>query len=188
MVKFSYRKIALMTATKIGEGGCGTVFMGRVGDTPAAVKRLIKDTNRVEQEFLQEVERIDTIPHIHLVSLMGYCADGRKKILVYEYMVRDSLDTVLFRAEEHRSSQVWRSRFAITIQTARGLAYLHEDCKQRILHCDLKLENILLDSAYSAKVADFGLSRILSRGQTRTVTSAILGPLGTWPPSGRMIR
>jgi len=137
----------------------------------------------VEKEFLNEVDSIGLIHHMNLVSLLGYCAEAGQRFLVYEYMENGSLDAALFREEKAGSPVLeWRPRFANAIHTARGLAYLHDDCDQQIIHCDVKPENILLDATLSAKVADFGISRIMKRDQTRTVTMHVRGTRGYLAP------
>lgn len=191
MIRFSYREIQLMTANfafQIGKGGNGTVFRGQIGrdletSVTVAVKRLNKGlSSHVEKEFLNEVETLGLIHHVHLVPLLGYCTDAEHRVLVYEYVSRGSLDRVLFRDEKNSRAQTleWNSRFNIAIQTARGLAYLHEDCQKWIIHCDVKPENILLDSSYSVKVADFGLSRIRSRDQMTQASTKTMNIRGTF--------
>ena len=208
LVRLTYGEVVLITSNfeiRIGEGGFGTVFKGRIvgiGDgesgknvvTTVAVKRLNKElSSHVEKEFENEVEILGVIHHIHLVSLLGYCSEGEHRLLVYEYVENGSLDRILFREKKVELPILdWKPRFAIATAIARGLDYLHEDCKQRIIHCDVKPENILLDSTYSAKVADFGLSRIKNRDQTtqmRSKTKNIRGTLGYlapeyWRPEG----
>jgi serine/threonine protein kinase len=188
MIRLSYREIVFMTGnfgTMIGEGGFGTVFKGHIGnDVTVAVKRLNKElSRRVEKEFSNEVDSIGQIHHVHLVSLLGYCAEGNHRLLVYEYVERGSLDRALFRSEKRGTPVLeWRPRFSIAVQTARGLAYLHDDCNHQIIHCDVKPENILLDHLFNVKVADFGISRIMKRGQTRIVTMQISGTRGYLAP------
>lgn len=184
MIRFSYREIVLMTenfGTKIGEGGHGTVFKGHIGSFEVAVKRLNPMlSSQVEKEFANEVDCIGLIHHVHLVSLLGYCAEDNHRLLVYEYVKRGSLDRALFGVKSPVLE--WRDRYAIAIQVARGLAYLHDDCDQRIVHCDVKPENILLDENRAVKVADFGISRILKRDQTQTQTMHIRGTRGYLGP------
>lgn len=149
-----------------------------------AVKRLDKLSPR-DDAFVNEVNTIGCIHHINLVKLYGYCSSSTHKLLVYEFVANSSLDKLLFRRDAKSDSPIleWRTRFKIALQTARGLAYLHEDVRdQRIIHCDIKPENILLDSKMTAKVADFGLSRILNREQTRTMTKRIRGTTGYLAP------
>lgn len=168
------------------------MFKGQIGRDPTnvtvAVKRLNKRlSSHVEKEFLNEVETLGLIHHVHLVSLLGYCTDAHHRVLVYENVSRGSLDRILFRDEKNSRVPAleWNSRFDIAVQTARGLAYLHEDCQKWIIHCDVKPENILLDTSYYVKVADFGLSRIRSRDQmtqTCSKTMNIRGTLGYLAP------
>lgn len=202
LVRFTYNEILLVTRKfdmRIGEGGFGTVFKGQVAGSAksgvtVAVKRLNKElSSHVEKEFTNEVEILGVIHHVHLVSLLGYCSEGDHRLLVYEYLENGSLDRILFREKKLGFPVLeWKPRFAIALATARGLAYLHDDCKQRIIHCDVKPENILLDTMLCAKVADFGLSRMKNRDQTtqmRSKTSHIRGTLGYlapeyWRPEG----
>ena len=189
-IKFTFEEIQFITnnfSMEIGRGGFGTVFKGQMGyhknHTDVAVKRLDKLANSREQEFVNEVDIIGQIHHVHLVHLLGYCAEAEHRILVYEYVSEGSLDRVLFQGDIPTFPVLeWRSRFKIAIQTARALAYLHDDCSQRIIHCDVKPENILLDSAYCAKVADFGISRIMNREQTQTITMQVRGTRGYLAP------
>jgi serine/threonine protein kinase len=137
----------------------------------------------VEKEFSNEVDSIGQIHHVHLVSLLGYCAEANHRLLVYEYVKTGSLDRALFQSEKRGTLVLeWRPRFSIAVQTARGLAYLQDDCNQQIIHCDVKPENILLDHLFNVKVADFGISRIMKRGQTRIVTMQISGTRGYLAP------
>lgn len=189
VISFSYKDIRLATrnfTVEIGRGGYGSVFKGEVGGLAVvAVKRLDRMTPSRETEFVNEVNIVGTIHHINLVHLHGYCASGDQRLLVYEYMKNSSLDRLLFHSGEPGRGPLleWRSRFQIAIGTARGLAYLHDGVRdKRIIHCDIKPENILLDSLLSAKVADFGLLRILHREQTRTMTMHIRGTTGYLAP------
>lgn len=187
VIRFTYDEIELMTsnfAEEIGKGGSGSVFKGTIGaKVVVAVKRLEKISPE-ETEFVNEVDIIGRIHHVNLVDLHGYCSEGTHRVFVYEYMDRGSLDKVLFRAQKAKLPILeWRSRFKIALETAKGLAYLHEDVRgQRIIHCDIKPENILLNSMLSSKVADFGLARIMNKEQTRTMTMHIRGTCGYLAP------
>ena len=187
VIRFTYDEIELMTrnfAEQIGKGGSGSVFKGIIGaEVVVAVKRLEK-LSPEETEFVNEVDIIGRIHHANLVDLQGYCSEGAHRVLVYEFMDRGSLDNVLFRAQKAKLPILeWRSRFKIALETAKGLAYLHEDVRgQSIIHCDIKPENILLDSMLSSKVADFGLARIMNKEQTRTMTMHIRGTCGYLAP------
>ena len=189
IVRFTYNEIKLITqnfSEKIGKGGYGTVYKGEIRHNDANAIVAVKQLDKLDQgikTFITEVDVIGSIHHIHLIHLLGYCADAQHKVLVYEYMEKRSLDLSLFQVDKSMPVLEWRPRFNIAIQTARGLAYLHDGIRdQRIIHCDVKPENILINSAYSAKVADFGLSRILSREQSLTMTSHIRGTCGYLAP------
>ena len=117
----------------------------------AAIKRL-NEANQGEGEFLVEVSIIGRINHMNLIKMWGYCAEGKHRLLVYEYMEHGSLAKNL-----SIKTLNWEKRFKIAMGTTKGLAYLHEDCLEWILHCNVKSHNILLDSTCQLKVADFGL-------------------------------
>ena len=123
----------------------------------AAIKRL-NEANQGEGEFLAKVSIIGRINHMNLIEMWGYCAEGKHRLLVYEYMEHGSLAKNL-----SAKTLNWEKRFKIAMGTAKGQAYLHEDCLEWILHCDIKPHNILLNSTYQPKVADFGLSKLQNR-------------------------
>lgn len=172
LVMFRYRVLRNATnnfSEKLGEGGFGSVFKGTLqGSTAIAVKRL-NCPKQVDKQFLTEVRTIGKIQHINLVRLCGFCAEASKRFLVYEYMPNGSLESVLFK----NSSIVldWKARYHIAIGTARGLAYLHEECRECIIHCDIKPENILLDAEFVPKIADFGLAKLIRRDISRIITT-----------------
>ena len=110
-----------------------------------------------------------TIHHINLVRLQEFCLEGSNRFLVYEYMSNSSLESQLFRSNSKILD--WKTRCHIALGTARGLAYLHEKCRDCIIHCDIKPENILLDVEYNPKVSDFGLAKLLGRDFSRVLTT-----------------
>lgn len=183
--KFSYSE--LKEASKgfkeeIGRGGGGIVYKGVLSDKRVvAIKRLtLNEANQGEVEFLAEVTIIGRLNHMNLIEMLGYCAEGKHRLLVYEYMENGSL------AQNLCSSTTvldWKKRYNIALSTARGLAYLHEECLEWILHCDIKPQNILLDSNYEPKVADFGLSKLVSRNDiNKSSFSRIRGTRGYMAP------
>ncbi|TKY48072.1 G-type lectin S-receptor serine/threonine-protein kinase SD2-5 [Spatholobus suberectus] len=158
-------------STKIGEGGFGSVYLGVVEDgTQLAVKKL-EGVGQGAKEFKAEVSIIGSIHHVHLVKLKGFCAEGPHRLLVYEYMARGSLDKWIFKNSENSFLLNWDTRYNIALGTAKGLAYLHEECEVRIIHCDIKPQNVLLDDNFAAKVSDFGLAKLMSREQSHVFTT-----------------
>lgn len=153
---------------KLGEGGFGTVFEGKLGEVRVAVKRL-EGARQGKKEFLAEVETIGSIEHINLVRLIGFCAEKSQRLLVYEYMPRGSLDRWIYY--RHNNAPLdWCTRGRIILDIAKGLCYLHEECRRIIAHLDIKPQNILLDENFHAKVADFGLSKLIDRDQSKVMT------------------
>ncbi|KAF8118264.1 hypothetical protein N665_0005s0032 [Sinapis alba] len=174
---FNYRELQNATknfSEKLGGGGFGSVFKGGLQDSSdIAVKRL-EGISQGEKQFRTEVVTIGTIQHMNLVRLRGFCSEGNKKLLVYDYMPNGSLDSHLFTnqsAEEKTVVLGWKMRYQIALGTARGLAYLHDECRDCIIHCDIKPENILLDSEFGPKVADFGLAKLVGRDFSRVLTT-----------------
>ncbi|KAL3717281.1 hypothetical protein ACJRO7_008801 [Eucalyptus globulus] len=171
--RFVYDDLKTITeefGKKLGEGGFGSVFEGTLRDgTKVAVKRLY-GFGQVKKSFLAEVETIGSIHHMNLVRLVGFCAKKTHRLLIYEYMSNGSLDRWIF----HKSNECvlnWQQRKKIILDIAKGLNYLHEDCRQKIVHLDIKPQNILLDGNFNAKVADFGLSKLIDKDQSQIVTT-----------------
>ncbi|XP_062101698.1 putative receptor protein kinase ZmPK1 [Humulus lupulus] len=179
--KFTYAELRKATAgfcNTIGAGGGGTVYKGVLADGRVAAIKRLTESNGGEAEFLAEVSTIGRLNHMNLIEIWGYCAEGRHRLLVYEYMEHGSLADNLKNIELD-----WEKRFDIAMGTSKGLAYLHEECLEWVLHCDVKPENILLDSNYNAKVADFGLSKLLNRGECHDPSfSRIRGTRGYMAP------
>ncbi|XP_058210715.1 G-type lectin S-receptor-like serine/threonine-protein kinase At2g19130 isoform X2 [Rhododendron vialii] len=152
---------------RLGGGGFGSVFKGVLPDgTEIAVKRLYK-VGRAVREFLAEVETIGSIHHFNLVRLVGFSAE-KSCLLVYEYMSNGSLDKWIFHRDQ-KPCLDWETRKKIIHQIAKGLAYLHEECRQRIIHLDIKPPNILLDANFNAKISDFGLSKLVDRDDSQVL-------------------
>ncbi|CAL5342840.1 unnamed protein product [Camellia sinensis] len=171
--RFSYEDLRAMTSNfnnKLGEGGFGSVFQGTLSDgTEIAVKRL-NGFGQVKKSFLAEVETIGSIHHINLVRLIGFCAEKSYRLLVYEYMSNGSLDKWIFQRHQELTLG-WQSRRKIIMEIAKGLSYLHEECRQKIFHLDIKPQNILLDEYFNAKISDFGLSKLIDKDQSQVVTT-----------------
>ncbi|XP_024543341.1 G-type lectin S-receptor-like serine/threonine-protein kinase At1g34300 [Selaginella moellendorffii] len=165
--RFTYQQLQNFTdnfCDKLGSGGFGTVYKGRLPNgTLVAVKEL-EIAMQADKQFQAEVKTLGKIHHINLVRLLGYCYEDTRKLLVYEYMPNGSLDKLLFLDS-------WASRFNIALGIARGITYLHDECQECILHCDIKPQNILLDESFCPKVADFGLAKLMKRERALSVTT-----------------
>ncbi|CAN7038085.1 unnamed protein product [Brassica rapa subsp. trilocularis] len=166
---------------QIGKGGSGSVFKGVLKDgSQVAVKR-IEGEEKGEREFRSEVAAIASVQHKNLVRLYGYSSVNRQRFLVYAYIPNSSLDVWIFRNRRSRGCLTWDQRYQVAVDVAKALAYLHHDCRSKILHLDVKPENILLDENYRAVVTDFGLSKLIARDESRVVTE-IRGTCGYLAP------
>ncbi|KAL2937715.1 hypothetical protein RDABS01_021164 [Bienertia sinuspersici] len=186
LTPFKYRDLQSATknfSQKLGGGGFGSVFKGTLPDSTVIAAKKLEGINHIqgEKQFRAEVSAIGTIQHVNLVRLRGFCSEGSKKLLVYEYMPNGSLNTHLFNKGGNIEILSWRVRYQIAVGTARGLAYLHEACRDCIIHCDIKPENILLDAEFCPKVADFGLAKLVGREFSRVLTT-IRGTRGYLAP------
>ncbi|CAN6175775.1 unnamed protein product [Urochloa humidicola] len=163
---------------KLGQGSFGSVFKGLLPDSkPIAVKKL-QGMKQGEKQFHTEVRALGKIHHNNLVHLSGFCLREVERLLVYDFMVNGSLDTHLFKNGKILD---WNKRFLVILGVAKGLYYLHDECHDRIIHCDIKPENVLLDADFSPKVADFRLAKLMDRHFSRALTT-IRGTIGYLAP------
>ncbi|KAH9748230.1 cysteine-rich receptor-like protein kinase 10 [Citrus sinensis] len=171
---------------KLGQGGFGPVYKGTLADGKAiAVKRLSRTSGQGLKEFKNEVNLIAKLQHKNLVRLLGCCLEGQELLLIYEYMPNKSLDVHLFDAT--RSVQLdWKRRLSIINGIARGILYLHEDSRLKIIHRDLKASNVLLDDDMNPKISDFGTARIFGGNQNQANTNIIAGTYGYMAPEYAM--
>ncbi|KAL2510913.1 Protein kinase superfamily protein [Abeliophyllum distichum] len=183
-VRFTAQQLCSFTSnyiTMLGCGGFGKVYKGQFpnGDK-IAVKVLNRSADRsAEEQFMAEVGTIGKTHHINLVRLYGFCYDPYMSALVYEYMENGSLDKFLFSEDKEIE---WERLHEIAVGTAKGLAYLHEECQQRIIHYDIKPGNVLLDSNFYPKVADFGLAKLCNRDATHNTVTGYRGTPGYAAP------
>ncbi|CDY33851.1 BnaC06g05020D [Brassica napus] len=182
--KFTYSEVLKMTnnfARVLGKGGFGTVYHGNLDDTEVAVKMLSHSSAQGYKEFKAEVELLLRVHHRHLVGLVGYCDDGDKLALIYEYMANgDVRENMLGK----RSGNVlsWETRMQIAVEAAQGLEYLHNGCRPPMVHRDVKTTNILLNERFQAKLADFGLSRSFPIDGESHVMTVVAGTPGYLDP------
>ena len=181
----------------LGEGGFGRVYRGRLeSGQVVAVKQLDREGAQGNREFVVEVLMLSLLHHPNLVNLVGYCADGEQRLLVYEYMALGSLaDHLLLdrrgncnaaaaapELQVHQRALSWETRMRVALGAARGLEYLHETANPPVIYRDLKSSNVLLDSDYRAKLSDFGLARNGPTGDKSHVSTRVVGTRGYAAP------
>ncbi|XP_060195883.1 cysteine-rich receptor-like protein kinase 10 isoform X2 [Lycium barbarum] len=173
-------------ANKLGQGGFGPVYKGMLPNgQEVAVKRLSVDSGQGYLKFKNEVLLVARLQHRNLVKLLGFCLDGTERLLVYEFVPNASLDHFLFDRVKCRQLD-WEMRSKIIGGVARGILYLHEDSRLRIIHRDLKASNVLLDAEMNPKISDFGMARLFASNETQGNTSRIVGTYGYMAPEYAM--
>lgn len=184
---YSFKELRIATEdfspiNKIGEGGFGSVYMGRLKDgTIGAIKVLSTESRQGLQEFLTEIIVISNVEHENLVKLYGCCVEGDHRILVYGYLENNSLSRTLLGSGYSGIDFSWKMRTKICLGVARGLAFLHEEVEPRIVHRDIKASNVLLDKDLTPKISDFGLAKLFPDNQTH-ISTRVAGTLGYLAP------
>lgn len=190
--KLTFRELATATrnfweANLIGEGGFGKVYKGRLESGQiVAVKQLNREGLQGSKEFLVEVLMLIMLHHPNLVSLIGYCAEGDQRILVYEYMPQGSLERHLFDLPPDKEPLEWNTRIKIAVGAAKGLTYLHDVANPPVIYRDLKSANILLDNEFIPKLSDFGLAKLGPVGDKTHVSTRVMGTYGYCAPDYAM--
>ncbi|XP_041010689.1 G-type lectin S-receptor-like serine/threonine-protein kinase At5g24080 [Juglans microcarpa x Juglans regia] len=183
-IRYSYSEVKKMTKgfkDKLGEGGYGTVFKGTLRSGQLVAVKMLGKSKANGQEFISEVATIGTIHHVNIVQLIGFCVEGSKRALVYEFMSNGSLNKYIF-SQEGSILLSFEKMHDIALGVARGIKYLHEGCEMQILHFDIKPHNILLDENFTPKVSDFGLARLFSADDSIVSLTAVRGTLGYMAP------
>ncbi|CAN1231025.1 G-type lectin S-receptor-like serine/threonine-protein kinase At2g19130 [Linum perenne] len=188
LVAFTHRDLRIATrnfSEKLGEGGFGSVYKGTLPDSSVVAVKKLESINFRQAEnhkqFLAEVRTLGTIQHVNLVGLRGFSSDNNTMMLVYDYMPNGSIASHLFKGKDDSNTLDWKTRYSIALGTARGLAYIHEKCRECIVHCDIKPDNVLLDSEFRPKVADFGMAKLFGRDFSKVLTT-LRGTIGYMAP------
>ncbi|KAJ3708659.1 hypothetical protein LUZ61_012364 [Rhynchospora tenuis] len=181
--RFTYKELERATnriENELGRGGSGIVYMGTMEERLIAVKKL-HGVSQGDEEFFAELSIIGQINHMNLMRIQGFCSEGAHRLLVYDFVENGSLDNVLFDSSS-KHLLGWRRRCKIAVGVAKGLAYLHHECLEWVIHCDVKPENILLDEEFEPKITDFGLVKLLNRNSCGQELSRIHGTRGYIAP------
>ncbi|KAF7081849.1 hypothetical protein CFC21_085755 [Triticum aestivum] len=182
--RYTYSEVMKITSSRnheLGKGGYGVVFKGRLHDDRLVAVKFLHDCKGNGDEFVNEVMSIGRTSHVNIVSLFGFCLEGSKRALIYEYMPNGSLDRYIY-SENHKEILGWERLYAIAIGIARGLEYLHHSCNTRIVHFDIKPHNILLDRDFCPKIADFGLAKLCHAKESKLSMTGARGTIGFIAP------
>jgi len=180
--RYSYKELVKATRKfkeELGRGGSGIVYKGILDNSRAVAVKTLENVRQCEEEFQAELSIIGRINHMNLVRIWGFCSESSHRMLVTEYIENGSLANILFK---DNILLEWRQRFNIALGVAKGLAYLHHECLEWVIHCDVKPENILLDRNLEPKIADFGLVKLLNRGGSNQNVSRVRGTIGYIAP------
>ncbi|XP_050251045.1 rust resistance kinase Lr10-like isoform X5 [Quercus robur] len=183
-IRYSYSEIRKMTKgfkDKLGEGGYGSVYKGKLQSGRLVAIKMLDNFKANGQDFISEVATIGRIHHMNVVQLIGFCAKGPKRALIYEFMPNGSLDKYIFSLEERIPLSI-EKLYEISLGVARGIEYLHQGCDMQILHFDIKPHNILLDENFTPKVSDFGLAKLYLADDSIVSLTAARGTLGYMAP------
>ncbi|KAM3740817.1 hypothetical protein ACB098_08G127900 [Castanea mollissima] len=185
--RYSYADIKTMTKSfndKLGQGGYSSVFKGKLQDGCFVAVKVLKESKGNGDEFVNEVASISRTSHVNIVTLKGFCIEGSKRALIYEFMPNGSLEKFIYKGNPSNSNHQlgWETLYKISIGIAQGLEYLHRGCNAQILHFDIKPHNILLDENFCPKISDFGLAKICPREKSFMSMVSARGTIGYMAP------
>ncbi|XP_023759152.2 PR5-like receptor kinase [Lactuca sativa] len=184
--RYTYLQVKKMTnlfELKLGQGGFGSVYKGTLSNGSLVAVKILSESKGNGEDFINEVASVGRTSHVNIVSLVGFCFEGDKKALIYEFMPNGSLEKFIYNPGFLSSSQLgWEKLHEIAIGIARGLEYLHSGCNTQILHFDIKPHNILLDKDFSPKISDFGLAKLSPERRSMMSMSLMRGTPGYIAP------
>ncbi|KAG5622986.1 hypothetical protein H5410_008204 [Solanum commersonii] len=184
-IRYNYSHIKRMTRgfkEKLGEGGYGSVYKGKLRSGRDVAVKMLNKPKAGGQDFMNEVATIGRIHHVNVVGLVGYCVEGTKRALVYDFMPNGSLDKYISTSQKGSPLLSWQRKYDIILGVARGIGYLHRGCDVRILHFDIKPHNILLDENFIPKISDFGLAKLYPTDNSIVNLTAARGTIGYVAP------
>ena len=184
---YSYAEIKKMTNSfinKLGQGGYGGVYKGKLPDGKLVAVKVLSESKGNGEDFINEVASISRTSHVNIVTLLGFCYEKNKQALIYEFMPNGSLDKFIYHRESSAKNcrLEWKTLYQIAVDIARGLEYLHRGCSTRILHFDIKPQNILLDEDFIPKISDFGLAKLCQRKDSIVSMFGMRGTAGYIAP------
>ncbi|XP_043694222.1 rust resistance kinase Lr10-like [Telopea speciosissima] len=187
LIQYSYSDIKKMTKhfrDKLGQGGFGSVYKGKLRSGNLVAIKMLANSKGNGQDFMNEVGTIGRIHHVNVVRLIGFCFEGSKRALVYDFMPNGSLDKYIFTQEQKGtiSSSSWERMYKISLGVAHGIEYLHQGCDMQILHFDIKPHNVLLDEDFNPKISDFGLAKLYPTNENTVPLTAARGTIGYIAP------
>ncbi|KAM0826149.1 hypothetical protein ACQ4PT_069075 [Festuca glaucescens] len=184
--RYTYAQVKRMTtsfAEKLGQGGFGAVYRGSFSDGRQIAVKMLKDYKTDGEDFINEVASISRTSHVNVVTLIGFCLEGSKRALIYDYMRNGSLEKYAFKDNSQGGNTLgWEKLFDIAVGIARGLEYLHRGCNTRIVHFDIKPHNILLDQDFCPKISDFGLAKLCLNKESAISIGGARGTIGYIAP------
>ncbi|KAJ6860060.1 hypothetical protein NC651_036409 [Populus alba x Populus x berolinensis] len=183
--RYSYADLKRITnqfGDELGQGAYGTVFKGKLTNEIAVAVKLLNNSIGKGEEFINEVGTMARIHHVNVVRLIGFCADGFRRALVYDYLPNGSLQKFITSADSRNHFLGWERLNRVALGIAKGIEYLHQGCDQRILHFDIKPQNILLDNEFNPKIADFGMAKLCSKDKSAISMTTARGTVGYIAP------